>query len=124
MNLDPQIAPLIEALDAGFPPVHTMTGAQARATIRSRFVPPAKLEPVTEVRDESISGPGGDIAVRIYRPDGDLPILVYAHGGGFAFCDLETHDGLLRPSSIGQVSIGRAATEVAAVPPIFASTGP
>ena len=97
MNLDPQIAPLIEALDAGFPPVHTMTGAQARATIRSRFVPPAKLEPVAEVRDESISGPGGDIAVRIYRPEGDsLPILVYAHGGGFVFCDLESHDGLCR----------------------------
>lgn len=70
MNLDPQIAPLIEALDAGFPPVHTMTGAQARATIRC------------------------------------------------------IGTGLLRPSSIGQVSIGRAATEVAAVSPIFASTGP
>ena len=97
MNLDPQIAPLIDALDAGFPPAQTMTGAQARATIRSRFVPPAKLEPVAEVRDESISGPGGDIAVRIYRPDGDsLPILVYAHGGGFVFCDLESHDGLCR----------------------------
>ena len=35
-----QLASLIEALDAGFPPVHTMTGTQARATIRSRFVPP------------------------------------------------------------------------------------
>ena len=98
MSLDPQIAPLIEALDAGFPPVHTMTGAQARATIRSRFVPPAKPEPVAEVRDETIPGPGGDIPVRIYRPDrpGDLPVLVYAHGGGFVFCDLDSHDGLCR----------------------------
>ena len=70
VNLDPQIAALIEALDAGFPPVHTMTGAQARAMIRSRFVPPAEPEPVAEVRDEIIPGPGGDIPVRIYRPDG------------------------------------------------------
>ena len=31
-----------------------MTGAQARATIRSRFVPPAEPEPVAEVRDETI----------------------------------------------------------------------
>ncbi|MCP3812245.1 alpha/beta hydrolase, partial [Mycobacteriaceae bacterium Msp059] len=38
MTLDPQIAGLIETLDSGFPPVHTMTGAQARETIRSRFV--------------------------------------------------------------------------------------
>lgn len=98
MSLDPQIATLIEALDAGFPPVHTMTGAQARATIRSRFVPPAEPEPVAEVRDETIPGPGGDIPVRIYRPDrpGDLPVLVYAHGGGFVFCDLDSHDGLCR----------------------------
>jgi acetyl esterase len=97
VNLDPQIATLIEALDAGFPPVHTMTGAQARATIRSRFVPPAEPEPVAEVRDETIRGPGSDIRVRIYRPDGDaLPILAYAHGGGFVFCDLDSHDGLCR----------------------------
>ena len=99
MNLDPQIAALIEELDTGFPPVHTMTGAQARATIRSRFVPAAEPEPVAEVRDETIPGLGGDIAVRIYRPDADierLPILVYGHGGGFVFCDLDSHDGLCR----------------------------
>jgi acetyl esterase len=95
--LDPQLAPLLAALDADFPPVHTMTGAQARATIRSRFVPPAKPEPVAKVRDDTIPGPGGDIPVRIYRPDGHgLPVLVYAHGGGFVFCDLDSHDGLCR----------------------------
>lgn len=97
MNLDPQLAPLIEALDAGFPPVHTMTGAQARAVIRSRFVPPFKTERVAEVWDQTVPGHGGDIPVRIYRPSGDrLPILVYAHGGGFVFCDLDSHDGLCR----------------------------
>lgn len=97
MKLDPQIAPLIEALDAGFPPVHTMTGAQARATIRSRFVPPPRPEPVAQIVDDTIPGPGGDIPVRVYRPLGEgLPILVYAHGGGFVFCDLDSHDGLCR----------------------------
>jgi acetyl esterase len=97
VKLDPQIAPLIEMLDAGFPPVHTMTGAQARAIIRSRYVPPAKPEPVAQIRDDAIPGPGGDIPVRVYRPDGGgLPILVYAHGGGFVFCDLDSHDGLCR----------------------------
>ncbi|WP_292980486.1 alpha/beta hydrolase [Mycobacterium sp.] len=98
MILDPQLAPLIEALDAGFPPVHTMTGAQARATIRSRFVPPREPEPVADIRDATVPGPGGDISVRVYRParGGHLPILVYAHGGGFVFCDLDSHDGLCR----------------------------
>jgi acetyl esterase len=99
MSLDPQIASLIGALDAGFPPVHTMTGAQARATIRSRFVPNADPEPVGSVTAKSIPGPGGDIAIRIYRPVSDtamLPVMVYAHGGGFVFCDLDSHDGLCR----------------------------
>jgi acetyl esterase len=99
LTLDPQVADLIEALDAGFPPVHTMTGAEARAAIRSRFVAPSQPETVGDVRDESVPGPGGDIPVRVYRPAADadaLPVLVYAHGGGFVFCDLDSHDGLCR----------------------------
>jgi acetyl esterase len=100
VSLDPQIAGLIGALDAGFPPVQTMTGAQARATIRSRFVPTTDPEPVGAVTDTSIPGGDGEIPVRIYRPTsadaGPLPVLVYAHGGGFVFCDLDSHDGLCR----------------------------
>jgi len=37
--------------------------------------------------------------VRIYRPtsaSGPVPTVVYAHGGGFVFCDLDSHDGLCR----------------------------
>jgi acetyl esterase len=99
MNLDPQIAGIIDALDSGFPPVHTMTGTEARATIRSRFVAPTTPEEVGEVRDTTVRGPGGGIEVRIYRPaamQGPVPTLVYAHGGGFVFCDLDNHDGLCR----------------------------
>ncbi|RAV07599.1 alpha/beta hydrolase [Mycolicibacterium sp. GF69] len=98
MNLDPQIASLIEALDSGFPPVHTMTGAEARAVIRSRFVPPAQPEPVDAVEDVDIPSGDGPIAARIYRPSSaePLPVVVYAHGGGFVFCDLDSHDGLCR----------------------------
>ena len=98
MSLDPQIAALLDSLDAGFPPVHTMTGAEARATIRFRFVPNPSPEPVREVRDLSIPVDGGAVDVRVYRPEGsdELPVLVYAHGGGFVFCDLDSHDGLCR----------------------------
>jgi acetyl esterase len=98
MTLDPQIAELIETLDSGFPAVQTMTGAEAREVIRSRFVAPKDLEEVGEVRDDTVPGPSGDIAVRVYRPadDAALPVLVYAHGGGFVFCDLDSHDGMCR----------------------------
>ncbi|WP_319433749.1 alpha/beta hydrolase [Mycobacterium sp. RTGN5] len=98
MTLDPQIAGLIETLDAGFPPVHTMTGAEARAAIRARFVPNQNPEPVSQVADHQVDVSDGKIDVRVYRPAATepLPILVYAHGGGFVFCDLDSHDGLCR----------------------------
>ncbi|WP_328355258.1 alpha/beta hydrolase [Mycobacterium sp. NBC_00419] len=98
MTLDPQIAAMVETLDAGFPPVHTMTGAQARAAIRGRVVPNPDPEPVFRVTDHQVDVAGGRIRVRVYRPNASdsLPILVYAHGGGFVFCDLDSHDGLCR----------------------------
>ncbi|OBJ08433.1 alpha/beta hydrolase [Mycobacterium sp. 1465703.0] len=98
MSLDPQIAPIIEQLDGGFPPVQEMSGAEARALIRSRLVPPPQPEPVAVAADRWVDGPGGPIRVRVYRPEalGPLPIVVYAHGGGFVFCDLDSHDGLCR----------------------------
>lgn len=98
MSLDPQVAALIDTLDAGFPAVHTMTGAEARAAIRSRFVPNPAPEPVGEVRDHRVPVEDGSVSVRVYRPDDAdaLPVLVYAHGGGFVFCDVDSHDGLCR----------------------------
>jgi acetyl esterase len=98
VSLDPQIAAIIEQLDRGFPPVQEMSGAEARALIRSRVVPAARPEAVADVADRCVDGPGGPIPVRVYRPEalGPLPIVVYAHGGGFVFCDLDSHDGLCR----------------------------
>jgi acetyl esterase/lipase len=133
MELDPQITGILGALDAGFPPVHTMSGAEARAAIRSRFVAPSAPEAVGEVRDASIHGPGGDIAVRIYRPvsmPGPVPTLVYAHGGGFVFCDLDSHDGLCRsftnliPAVVVSVAYRRAPEDrwPAAAEDVFAVT--
>ncbi|MEU9806672.1 alpha/beta hydrolase [Mycobacterium sp. NPDC050853] len=98
MTLDPQIAALLPALNEGFPRVETMTGVKARAAIRARYAPPAALLPMRTVTDETASGPGGEIPIRVYRPDvsGPLPTVVFAHGGGFVFCDMDSHDGLCR----------------------------
>jgi acetyl esterase len=51
------------------------------------------------VVDRTIPGPAGDLPVRIYRPasapaDAALPALVYAHGGGWVFGNLDSHDVL------------------------------
>jgi acetyl esterase/lipase len=50
-------------------------------------------------RNFTISGPGGEIPARLYGPetkDGDqdelLPVVVYWHGGGWVFADLDVYD--------------------------------
>ncbi|SDE67645.1 alpha/beta hydrolase [Rhodococcus tukisamuensis] len=105
MSLDAEVAALLGALNTGFPKVETMTGAQARATVRARLQLPAEPEPVGGLVEAAVPGPAGEIPVRIYRPastsDVALPVVVFAHGGGFVFCDLDTHDGFCRAMSNG-----------------------
>ncbi len=102
IELAPEVAALLPVLDAGFPKVETMTGAQARAAIRARLRLPDEPEPVAEIIERELPLGGG---VRVYRPAassaGPVPVIVFAHGGGFVFCDLDTHDGLCRSMANG-----------------------
>lgn len=36
------------------------------------------------------------VPVRLYRPEEDTPVLLYVHGGGWVFHDLDTHDAFCR----------------------------
>ena len=36
------------------------------------------------------------VPVRLYRPEEDVPVLLYVHGGGWVFHDIETHDAFCR----------------------------
>jgi acetyl esterase len=47
---------------------------------------------VSHVHDFSADG----VPCRLYRPTVGAPVLVHAHGGGFVFGDLETHDAHCR----------------------------
>jgi acetyl esterase len=53
---------------------------------------------VGSVENRTIPGPGGDIPIRIFKPDaeGALGILVNFHGGGWVFGDLDTSDAVCR----------------------------
>jgi len=60
---------------------------------------PAAEPPSTE--DRLIPGPAGDIPVRIYRPqaEGNHPVVVFFHGGGFVIGGIDTHDPLCQQLS-------------------------
>jgi len=55
--------------------------------------------PMAAVETVSIEGRHGPIQLRIYRPqtdEGPLPVLVYAHGGGWIFASLASTDRVAR----------------------------
>lgn len=103
-SLHPEVASMLATLNAGFPDVSTMPPAQVREAIRSRRGPLAGRPDMREVRNLGISGPGGTLDLRVYRPyrhDTPLPVVVFAHGGGFVFCDLDSHDEFCRSMAEG-----------------------
>ncbi|OWY80244.1 alpha/beta hydrolase [Rhodococcus sp. BUPNP1] len=104
MSLHPEVESMLKALDAGFPDVTTVPPPELRDLIRSRRAPLQHLPAMRDVHDITIDGPGGDLALRVYRPEsseGAIPVVVFAHGGGFVFCDLDSHDEFCRSMAEG-----------------------
>src|SRR5215472_9068622 len=54
--------------------------------------------PVARVEERMIPGPGGEIRLRLYWPQGagPVPAIVYYHGGGHVIGSLDTHDLVAR----------------------------
>ena len=69
--------------------------------------------PGTEVADRAVTGPAGDIPVRIYKParagSGGRPLILNFHGGGFVFGDLRLADWMC--SSVA-VTVGAVVASV------------
>ena len=97
MALHPVIQTAL-ASAAALPAYDALPIAQARAQAKLGY--PARKEPVpvAEVRNLNIPGPGGALALRIYRPVGQAPspVIVFFHGSGFVILDLDTHDDICR----------------------------
>lgn len=94
--LDPQARALLDELDAStFPPGYAVSVETGREVLRDLFITDDDPEPVGSVEDFAIDGPGGELPVRAYRPEGagPHPALVFVHGGGWVRGDLDTHDG-------------------------------
>ena len=94
MALDSQAKFLLEQMEAaGAPPMSSLSPEEARLT--TDFSALAGIpEKVGRVENQVIPGPGGDIPVRIYTPNGEgpFPSLVFYHGGGWVIGDLDTVD--------------------------------
>ncbi|MER5749406.1 alpha/beta hydrolase [Streptomyces sp. NPDC002088] len=68
-----------------------------RAAASERRAGRPKGPELPHVADAFVASGARRIRVRRYRPgDGPRPLLVYLHGGGFVFGDLDTHDRTCR----------------------------
>jgi acetyl esterase len=72
-------------------------GARQTHAEQTRLVAGAP-EPVAEVSERTVDGPGGPIPVRVYRPEvEERPgAIAYFHGGGWVVGTLDTYDPLAR----------------------------
>lgn len=98
MPLHPAAQQMLDAMTASGLSFRPGTTPEARrAAMNAVIADGARIKPVHEVEDHAVLGPGGAIAVRVYRPSAQTsPILVWFHGGGWVTGSIETHDLLCR----------------------------
>jgi acetyl esterase len=99
--LDPKIEEVLAGmLAAPGPPAHEIPIEQAR--VNHQMETEALCgdgPPVAAVRDLAIPGPGGEIPLRAYTPEGageSPPVVVFLHGGGWALGSIATYDAPVR----------------------------
>jgi acetyl esterase len=99
LDVSSQLLLRLESLDGGSR-VERLGVDEARAHVRSRARTvnrrPAQMARVAELK---LPGPAGHIPARAYLPTTtfDRPgLLLYFHGGGHVYGDLDTHDGVCR----------------------------
>jgi acetyl esterase/lipase len=109
VHMNDGVQAMLDQLNAGFPRVENMTGPQARAAVAERRMPVSNSDDVRSATDRLVPGPDGTIGVRIYCPHGEPPgdraAIVFYHGGGFVFCDIESHDGFCRTLARGSQAV-------------------
>lgn len=101
-RIDPEsrepLLALLEVLPGGFNAIPDIEAR--RATLYGMLEAMSKDVPPNEnvaKEDRMIAGPGGDLAIRIYRPvnaTGTLPGLFFIHGGGMVLGNLDSDDGV------------------------------
>jgi acetyl esterase len=96
MPVDPCFAALLadKRSELRAPPAHVSIDDMRDGN--KAYLVTAPKTPVHSVEDRTFNGPGGPLALRLYRPSAaaKLPVVVFCHGGGFVLGDLDTHDSI------------------------------
>ncbi len=91
MTLDPQAATyLAQQASLGIPPLPEQSPSEARR--RMEEATPALVGPSEDVCVEDTTMAGVPVRVFAPRGEGDLPVLVWFHGGGWVLGSVRTHD--------------------------------
>jgi acetyl esterase len=89
----PQLQPILDMVDQT--PNLEDVGVEAA---RQQFDAVATFTPNHEVHDEfevTVEGADNELDARVYQPgEGERPVLMYFHGGGFVVGSLDTHDNV------------------------------
>lgn len=96
-SLHPELVDLIEAVQAA-PPITLLPVSVMRQLIREQWFD-ANAPTDVETRNISIPVDGHTMAARLYIPENASAIsagVIFFHGGGFVFGDLDSHDGACR----------------------------
>ncbi len=81
------------------PGPETLPIPQGRVAVDSQAALSGGRQPIGNIVDHDIEGPGGRIGLRLYTPadlGGASPLLVFFHGGAWIYGGLDSHDPLCR----------------------------
>ena len=98
-TLDVEMQLLLRLQKLEGPPAEALPISKGRRHIVQGSKVAGGVQPIGAVTDRSIDGPGGPLTLRFYTPrglTGRSPALVFLHGGGWIYGDLESHDATCR----------------------------
>ena len=98
-TLDPEIQLMLKLQHLNGPAAETVAISKGRRIIVASSRLAGGNQPIGAVTDRTIDGPGGPLGLRFYTPrglSGRSPALLYFHGGGWIYGDLESHDATCR----------------------------
>jgi acetyl esterase len=99
LTLHPELQFLLELREGrDVPPLTSLPVEQIRAvTLRESIVGAGEPTPVSSTVDLTVPGATGPLRARLYTPAPQwTDLVVFFHGGGFVFGDVDSHDGTCR----------------------------